>query len=188
MDKIGLFFGTDSGTTRLIAKKMAKKLGASLAGKPLNVNRITGEEMARYGALILGTPTYGVDQLPGGSTGIKDGSWEEFLPQIKDLDFTGKRIALYGLGDQEKYSDRFADSMIHLYKFFKVRGAEMIGAWDTDGYEFEYSQSVVDGRFVGLVLDQHFQPLLTEQRIDDWLAQITPQLVENLSDLQTAFA
>ena len=27
MDKIGIFFGTDTGTTRLMAKKMAKKLG-----------------------------------------------------------------------------------------------------------------------------------------------------------------
>jgi flavodoxin I len=188
MNTVGIFFGTDTGTTRLIAKKIAKRLGAQLAGKPLNVNRISAQDLSQYDALILGTPTYGVDQLPGLDTGIKAGSWAEFLPQLQDMDFCGKRIALYGLGDQEKYSQRFADSLIHLYRFFSERGAEMIGAWDIEGYEFEYSQSVINGRFVGLVLDQQAQPLLTEQRIDDWLEQVAPQLIEKLPDIQAAFS
>lgn len=188
MDKIGIFFGTDTGTTRLIAKKMAKKLGSSLASKPLNVNRITIEDFTQYDVLILGTPTYGINELPGVSTGIKTGSWEEFLPQLKGANFSGKRIALYGLGDQEKYADRFADSLIHLYRFFSEQGAEIVGLWDTDSYKFTHSQSIVNGQFVGLVLDQQAQPLLTEQRIDDWLALITPPLVENFTDSQAALA
>lgn len=188
MDKIGIFFGTDSGTTRLIAKKMAKKLGDGLTNKPLNVNRITPEEMTQYDALILGTPTYGFDQLPGIPTGIKAGSWEEFVPQLADMDFSGKRIALYGLGNQEKYTNTFADSLIHLYRFFSQRGAEMIGSWDTEDYSFEQSMAVVDGKFVGLVLDQQAQPLLTDQRIDDWLAQVTPLLLEKLGDIKEALA
>lgn len=186
MEKIGIFFGTDTGTTRLIAKKMAKKLGDGLASKPLNVNRITADDLMQYDALILGTPTYGFDQVPGISTGIKAGSWEEFLPQLTDMDFTGKRIALYGLGNQEKYTNTFADSLIHLYRFFSERGAEIIGSWDTDGYNFEKSMSVVDGRFVGLILDQQAQPLLTDQRIDDWLSQVTPLLLEKLPDIKAA--
>jgi flavodoxin I len=188
MDKIGIFFGTDTGTTRLIAKKMAKKLGDGLSNKPLNVNRITPDEIMQYDALILGTPTYGFNQVPGISTGIKAGSWEEFLPQLEDLDFTGKRIALYGLGNQEKYTSTFADSLIHLYEFFLQRGAEIIGSWDTEGYSFEKSLSVVDGRFVGLILDQQAQPLLTDQRIDDWLAEVTPLLLEKLPDIKAALA
>lgn len=187
-NKIGVFFGTDTGTTRLIAKKMAKRLGDDLASKPLNVNRISAEDLLQYDALILGTPTYGINQLPGNSTGIKAGSWEEFLPQLEDLDFSGKRIALYGLGNQEKYTERFADSLIHLYRFFSQRGAEMIGAWETNDYSFEHSQSVVDGRFVGLVLDQQSQPLLTDQRITDWLSQVAPLLIENIPDVREAMA
>jgi flavodoxin I len=57
MNKIGLFFGTETGTTRLIAKKMQKKLGDEVCDKPLNVNRITPDEMLKYDALILGTPS-----------------------------------------------------------------------------------------------------------------------------------
>jgi flavodoxin I len=152
------------------------------------VNRISAEDLLQYDALILGTPTYGINQLPGNSTGIKAGSWEEFLPQLEDLDFSGKRIALYGLGNQEKYTERFADSLIHLYRFFSQRGAEMIGAWETNGYSFEHSQSVVDGSFVGLVLDQQSQPLLTDQRITDWLSQVAPLLIENIPDVREAMA
>ena len=179
MSKIGIFFGTDTGTTRLIAKKMFNKIGSELASKPLNVNRVDPGDIEKYDALILGTPSYGVDQLPGISTGIKAGSWEEFLPKLNNIDFSSKRIALYGLGNQEKYAERFADSMIHLYTFFIERGAEIVGLWDPDGYNFIHSQSIVDKKFVGLVLDQQTQPLLTEQRIEEWLGVVTSLLLLN---------
>lgn len=175
MPEIGIYFGTDTGTTRLIAKKLARKL-AGLAARPVNVNRTEVKAFLAYDTLILGTPTYGINQLPGKSTNIADGSWEEFLPLIEDADFSGKTIALYGLGDQEKYSDRFVDSMIFLYRFFEDRGARIIGRWSLDGYSFEHSQAVIDGQFVGLVLDQRSQPLLSEERMDNWLQQIRREL------------
>ncbi len=177
MAKIGIFFGTDTGTTRLIAKKIAKKLGDDIAAKPINVNRIGVADVLQYDALILGTPSYGEGQLPGKSTGVRDGSWEEFLPQLVQVDLTGRRIALYGLGNQDKYTERFGDSLFALYEQLRACGAEIVGAWDTDGYTFEQSKAVVDGRFVGLVLDQHNQGMLTEERLDTWLAMVKPLLL-----------
>ena len=38
-----------------------------------------------------------------------------------------------------------------------------------------------DGRFVGLVIDQRTQGMLTDARIDTWLARVKPLLVEKLS-------
>ena len=180
MDKIGIFFGTDSGTTRLIAKKMSRLIG-DIASKPVNVNRISVEEMMQYDSLILGTPSYGIGELPGIATGVKDGSWAEFIPQLENQDFSGKRIALYGLGNQDKYPDRFANSLFTLYDFLVKRGAEIIGQWPVDGYEFEHSDSVIDGKFVGLVLDQNFQALLSDDRMKNWLELISPALVEHTS-------
>lgn len=177
MQKIGIFFGTDSGTTRLIAKKIAKKLGAVCA-KPLNVNRIHLADFLQYDALILGTPTYAEGALPGLSSGVKGGSWEEFLPQLNGVDLSGKRIALYGLGDQEKYPGHFADALFTLHAALTARGATMLGDWPLDDYQFEHSKAAVAGRFVGLVLDQSSQPLLTEPRIERWLQQIKPALLE----------
>ena len=95
MHKIGMFFGTETGTTRLIAKKMQKKLGDELCDKPVNVNRITPEEMLKYNALILGTPSYGEGEIPGkGASGCFEPNWEEFLALMPPApDFSGKRIA-----------------------------------------------------------------------------------------------
>jgi len=177
MTKIGIFFGTDSGTTRLMAKKMSKKLGDEACDKPLNVNRITIDDLLKYDALILGTPTYGDGTVPGIETGVKDGSWQEFLPKLAQADLSGKRIALYGLGNQDKYPERFASGLFDLYSVLMARGAQIMGGWSTDGYEFQASQAVVDGQFVGLVLDQNNQALLSDERMDTWLAMIKPLLL-----------
>lgn len=178
MDKIGLFFGTETGTTRLIAKKMHKLLGADIAAKPINVNRITAEDFLQYDALILGTPSYGEGDIPGLSAGCLERNWEEFLAQFGSPDLTGKRIAMYGLGAQERYSERFASSLVALYDVFANLGAEMIGAWPTQGYTFDHSASVRNDNFVGLVIDQRTQSMHTDERLAAWIAQVKPLLLQ----------
>ena len=42
----------------------------------------------------------------------------------------------------------------------------------TDGYDFLSSTAQVDGRFVGLILDDNNQPDLTDERIDAWCMQL----------------
>ncbi|MCE1183629.1 MAG: flavodoxin [Rhodocyclales bacterium] len=182
MDKIGLFFGTETGTTRLVAKKMHKKIGDALCDKPLNVNRITPAEMLRYPALILGTPSYGIEEIPAmGVSGCFEPNWGEFLAQMPaDADFSGKRIAFFGLGAQERYAERFGSSLYPLVEKFRAWGAEIIGSWPNEGYVFQHSAALVDGRFLGLMIDQRTQGMLTGERMDQWLAQVLPQLREKL--------
>ncbi|QDF95054.1 flavodoxin [Azoarcus sp. DD4] len=182
MDKIGMFFGTETGTTRLIAKKIHKKLGDEIADKPVNVNRIEPADMLKYDVLILGTPSYGVEEVPGRSAGCLEPNWEEFLVKMNKPDFSGKRIALFGLGAQERYSERFCSSLMRIYEIFKGYGAEIVGDdWPTDGYTFQQSAAVKDGRFVGLVIDERTQGMYTNERIDTWVAQVKPLLLEKLS-------
>jgi len=183
MSKIGIFFGTDTGSTRLVAKKIYKLLGSELADKPKNVNRTSREEFLQYNKLILGTPSYGNGDIPGMSVGCMEANWEEFLPRLDDIDFSGKRIALFGLGAQERYADRFASSLIHLYRFFYGYGADIIGQWSTEGYQFEHSASVIDDQFVGLVLDQRTQSHLTDERIKTWLDEVLPQMAPETAEL-----
>ena len=180
MTKIGIFFGTETGTTRLVAKKMHKLLGDEVADKPVNVNRITADDLLQYDALILGTPSYGEGDIPGKNVGCLESNWAEFLQTFGTHDLTGKTIAMFGLGAQERYSDRFASSLVALYNFFKDSGAEMIGDWPLEGYSFNYSASVVDGRFVGLVIDQRTQGMYTDERLKQWVEQVKPRLLEKL--------
>lgn len=136
--------------------------------------------MLQHDALILGTSSYGAGEMPGRSAGCLEANWEEFLAQMDQPDFSGKRIALFGLGAQERYPERFASSLMRLHEVFAGYGAEMIGGWRTDGYTFEQSDAVVDGRFVGLVIDQRTQSLRTDERIDAWLETVKPALLEKL--------
>lgn len=171
MSKIGIFFGTDTGRTRLVAKQMARKLG-ELAATPVNIGRSSLAEFLAHDRLILGSPTLGEGELPGASTGLSQPSWEEFLPHLATADLRGKRIAIFGLGDQVKYPEAFVDAIGLLHDAVLARGAQRVGRWPTAGYEFKASKAVDGTHFLGLPLDQHHQALLSEARIDAWLAQV----------------
>ncbi len=170
-----MFFASSTGNTRRIAKAIKKRFDDDTMADALNVNKATPELFASYSHLILGTSTLGGGQLPGLSTDCMGGGWEEFLPKIERLDFSGKTIALFGLGNQDKYPDEFVDAMGILYEFFTARGARFVGAWPSDDYDFVASKALVDGDFVGLVLDQENQKLLTDARVEAWLKLIAEE-------------
>jgi flavodoxin I len=56
-------------------------------------------------------------------------------------------------------------------------GAQVVGEWPGDGYDFSFSAALEAGKFVGLVLDQDNQFDLTEERVASWLEQIKPQIL-----------
>lgn len=176
MAKIGIFFGTDTGRTRLIAKQIAKKLGEA-ADTPVNIGRTTLADFLACDRLILGSPTLGDGELPGMSTGLSQPSWEEFLPQLAGADLSGKVAAIYGLGDQKKYPDEFVDAIGLIHDVLVAGSARVVGRWPTAGYEFAASLAVDGEDFLGLAIDQINQPILTEERLDTWLAQIQPELL-----------
>jgi flavodoxin I len=175
MSRIGIFFASSTGNTRRIAKLIKKRYDDETMADALNVNKATPELIAGYTQLIFGTSTLGGGQLPGLSTDCMGGGWEEFLPKLKDIDFTGKTVALFGLGDQDKYPDEFVDAMGEIYHFVVARGAKVAGAWPADDYSFIQSKALVDDQFVGLALDQENQKNLTDARLDAWLKLIAPE-------------
>lgn len=168
MAKVGLFFDTDTGNTRKVAK-MIKKLFADDEIELMNIAKATPDDLGRFKALILGTPTLGEGELPE--------KWEEFLPQLEGLDFSGTTIALFGLGDQEGYAHEFVDGLGLLYEKFDELGATFIGAWPTDGYTYDISRGEIDGEFVGLVIDQDNQSSMTKERVETWVGQIKAELL-----------
>lgn len=175
MAPIGIFFASDTGRTRLVAKQIAKKLGDAAAA-PVNIGRTTLADFLTHEALIVGSPTLGDGELPGLDTGLSQPGWAEFLPQLAAADLTGKTVAIFGLGDQKKYPNEFVDAIGLLHDAFAARGARVVGRWPTAGYDFAESKAVDGDDFLGLALDQHHQALLSEGRIDAWLEQIKPEL------------
>jgi flavodoxin I len=175
MSRIGIFFSSSTGNTRRIAKFIKKRFDDETMAEALNVNKASAELVAGYSYLILGTSTLGGGQLPGLSTDCIGGGWEEFLPKLADVDFSGKTVALFGLGNQDKYPDEFVDAMGEIYHFIVSRGARVVGLWPAGDYDFISSKALVEDEFVGLVLDQENQKNLSDARLDAWLKQIAPE-------------
>jgi len=172
MAKVGIFFGTDTGNTRKIAKAIHKQLSDEVADKPVNIRNASVDDLLAYDVLILGSPTYGEGELPGLTSGNDNESWEEFLPTLSGADFTGKTVALYGLGDQVGYAGNFVDAIGFLFDAFSDVGANFIGFTSSEGYDFKKSKGLLDDQFVGLVLDEDNQKDLTEARLSAWLGAI----------------
>ncbi|MFD2113385.1 flavodoxin [Thiorhodococcus fuscus] len=170
MKKIGLFFATDTGNTRKIAKKIQRDHFEEGVIDICNFEKATAELIDGYEALIFGTPTLGVGEYPQ--------ALEHFLPELDKVDFSSKVVALYGLGDQEGYSSEFVDALGMLHEEIESRGAQIVGAWPTDGYEYELSRADLgDGNFCGLVLDLDNQASLTDERLASWISEIKPALL-----------
>ena len=102
--------------------------------------------------------------------------WYDGVKVLKKAGLAGKTVALFGCGDCESYGDTFCGGMHELYEAVTEAGAHVIGAVDASNYTYEDSESVVDGKFVGLALDDVNESDKTEERIDQWLAEIKPSL------------
>ena len=100
----------------------------------------------------------------------------EAMKTLQDANLNGKTIALFGCGDCESYSDTFVGGIGELYNAIKDSGARFIGSVDTDGYTFDDSEAVIDGKFIGLPLDDINEDDKTDMRIENWLSAISPEL------------
>jgi flavodoxin I len=159
--KVTVVYGSSNGNTEQIAEMIASKIG----GKSINVSSAKTNDFENCDLLILGAPTY--------EAGGLQQDWEERLDVLKEANLSGKKVALFGLGDQSSYPDSFVDAMGILYDAVTEKGATVIGETATGGYEFTNSLAVRDGKFVGLAVDEDGQPSETTQRIASWIAQLS---------------
>ncbi len=164
MKKTIVVYGSSTGTCESIAEKIGAKLNAEV----INVQDLSAEQIAANDNLILGTSTWGAGELQD--------DWYDGVNTLKGADLNGKTIALFGCGDAESYSDTFVGGMGELYDAVKDSGANIIGAVDTADYTFDDSAAVVDGKFVGLPLDDINEDDKTDSRIDAWVEAISPAL------------
>lgn len=79
-------------------------------------------------------------------------------------------MALLALGDADSYSDTFCDALYHLKNVAK--GAKIVGETSTDGYEFDSSKGVENGKFIGLAIDEANADDKTEDRLNAWVSQL----------------
>ncbi len=167
MNKTCIIFGSSTGTCEELASRIAGKLGVD-SSDILEAASISPEQLDGYQNLILGTSTWGAGELQD--------DWYDGIAVIKKTNLSGKTVAIFGCGDSEGYSDTFCGAMAELYNAAKEAGANVIGSVSTEGYTFDDSDAVIDGKFIGLPLDEVNEDNKTDERIDAWVSEITPNL------------
>jgi len=161
---VGLFYTTQTGNTETAATAIADAAGI----EAVDLGEVEVSDLAGYDGLIVGAPTWntGADEYRSGT------AWDDCLDDIKALDLAGKPVAVFGCGDSQAYGDNFCDAMDEIHSTFKAAGAKMVGYVDSSGYQHQESKSDVDGKFVGLPLDEDNENDLTEGRVAAWVDQL----------------
>lgn len=167
--KIGLFYGSTTCYTEMVAEKIQALIGADSV-ELNNIKQVPLSKMANYDILILGLSTWDFGEIQE--------DWEAHWDDIANVDLRGKIIAIYGMGDQIGYAEWFIDAVGMLHEAIAPQQPTRIGFWPAAGYDFIASKALTeDGElFYGLALDDENQYDLTDDRLNDWVSQILQEI------------
>lgn len=166
MQNIGIFYGSSTGNTESAAKQIQQELSAEISDI-FEVTNAKANDIEKYSNIIFGASTWGIGDMQD--------DFEGFLSEIQKANLEGKKVAIFGYGDQETYADSFVDAIGQIYEALENKACEVVGKIPTDGYEYDESKAEVDGQFVGLPLDEENQNNLSDERIAKWVEQLKSQ-------------
>ena len=163
---IKIIYGSDTeNTSYVIDTYLLNLLEKEYEVEVVNLTNIQPTDWDTEDFIILGVPTW--------YDGLLQSDWEDYFETFDQIDFTGKTLAIFGLGDQIGYAEYFADGVGILAKSILKNGGKVIGHWPNKGYEFEESKSLInDDMFYGLVLDEDNQDNLTQERCIEWVKNL----------------
>jgi flavodoxin I len=153
------------------SKKVAEKIHEAWGKEEVdvvNAEDLNKEVLEKYNHFILSAPTWFDGELPN--------YWDEFVPDLEEMDLKGKKFAVFGLGDQKGYPENFCDAIGTLVEIIESCGGKVVGFTPVEGYTFESSRAQRGDVFVGLPLDQENQARLTAGRIKKWIEQLKKEL------------
>ena len=163
--KTGIFYGSTTGNTEKAAGKIEALLAGAQVMPVVNAGKADFEDCD---LLVLGTSTWGAGDLQD--------DWSEALDSLRAADLKGKKVALFGLGDQIAYPDTFVDGMGTLHEAAVAAGATIVGKWPAADYDFLVSEAEEDDQFFGLPLDEENQADFTDDRIGAWVKQLLTEI------------
>ena len=163
--RIKLIYGSDTGNTELVTTDLVKLLDKDDI-EVVTVDKITEKDWESHIYYLLGIPTWYDGELQS--------DWEDYFEEFKKINFTGKKVAIFGLGDQIGYDEWFCDGIGILGKVIIENGGKLLGYTQKDSsYDFDESLALADdSTLYGLALDEDNQPELTNERLKKWVIQI----------------
>ncbi len=163
MEKIGIFYSEESVKTAAVAQEIVKELGKDNV-EFIPVEKAWKKDFEKYNNIIIGVSTWFDGELPT--------HWDEFIPELSEINLKNKTVAIFGLGDQISYPENFSDAVGILAEKLTECGAKLIGFTSSEGYEFEKSKALKGKEFQGLIIDVENQDDLTQKRIKDWVKNL----------------
>lgn len=163
MNKIAIIYSFNTKKTGKIAAQIQVAFNNDSI-EMINAEEITEELFSSFDRIIMGVATWFDGELPN--------YWDEFVPALEEMDLTGKKIALFGLGDQKGYPENFLDGVGIMAEILESQGATLVGFTSAEGYEFESSRALRDGLFTGLAIDYENQGSMNKQRVANWVEQL----------------
>ena len=164
MAKVGIFYGSTEGNTERVVEQLKDMLGD---GDLHNVDSATKDDLEGYDNLILACSTWEIGELQE--------DYEEFLDVLEDADLSGKKVAFLGTGDAMGYPDTFVDAIGIIYEKIADKGITVVGQVATDDYEYDASRGEIDGKFIGLPIDEDNESDKTEERLSAWAEVLKPE-------------
>jgi len=168
---VGIYYATTTGKTEDVADRLHNFISSAEAPKDVSdVDDLS--EFEGLDGIICGIPTWntGADEERSGT------AWDSILEDIGELSLSGKKVAIFGLGDSSTYTENYCDAMEELHSYFKKAGAEMVGYVDKSSYTFDESKSVIGESFCGLPLDEDSESDLTDSRLETWASQLKGEI------------
>ena len=170
MSKIAIFYGPVGGAVNRVADKIKEAIGEDKV-EMVSVKDASVADLEKYDKIIFGASTVGNDTW---DSEFSNNDWAKFLPQLSKIDFADKTVAIFGLGDHITYAHGFVDHIGLVGKELMKNGAALVGPVKTDDYEFDESEAIIDDMFIGLPIDEDFEPELTDERVAAWVELIKP--------------
>merc|ERR1711865_797654 len=144
LDDVKMYYSTSTGNTETVAGYISSAAGLASFD---DIGDATDDEIK------------GADEQRSGT------GWDDWLyDTLPNLDVTGKKVAIFGVGDQQSYGDNYCDAAGELYDLFTAAGAKV--------YDHVESKAVYDDKFCGLMCDEDNQYDMSEDRAKAWVAQL----------------
>lgn len=167
MSKTVIIYSFHTQKSKKVAEKVIDAFGKDEI-QAINAEELTSKVFEENDNFILSAPTWFDGELPN--------YWDEFIPELEEMDLKNKTFAVFGLGDQKGYPENFCDAIGILVEVLEGCGANIVGKIPAEGYTFESSKARRDNIFVGLPLDQENQGRLTGERVTKWVAQLKSEI------------
>jgi len=101
LDASAIYYSTQTGNTQTCAEYIASAAGLDME----DVGDVADSDVLKQDSIIVGAPTWHTDS----ETERSGTSWDDWLyNNLPNIDMSGKKVAVFGCGDQQSYKYVFS--------------------------------------------------------------------------------